>query len=86
MSIITIMEEHTMSLPKTIGVTGAAGFIGSNLVHRLLGEGCTVIGVDDLSAGSMRNLHDCVDHPGSRCTSSTAATRASCARRSTPAT
>jgi nucleoside-diphosphate-sugar epimerase len=64
MSIINPMEEHTMSLPKTIGVTGAAGFIGSNLVHRLLGEGCTVIGVDDLSAGSMRNLADCVDQPG----------------------
>jgi len=51
-----------MSLPKTVGVTGAAGFIGSNLVHRLLEEGCTVVGVDDLSAGSMRNLVGCVDH------------------------
>ena len=63
MSIIDPMEERTMSLPTTVGVTGAAGFIGSNLVHRLLGEGCTVIGVDDLSAGSMRNLTDCVEHP-----------------------
>jgi UDP-glucose 4-epimerase len=57
------MEERTMSLPTTVGITGAAGFIGSNLVSRLLGEGCTVVGVDDLSAGSLRNLADCIDNP-----------------------
>jgi UDP-glucose 4-epimerase len=33
-------------------VTGAAGFIGSTLVDRLLGEGHQVTGVDNLSAGS----------------------------------
>jgi len=57
------MEERTMSLPTTVGITGAAGFIGSNLVSRLLGEGCAIVGVDDLSAGSLRNLADCIDHP-----------------------
>ena len=37
-------------------VTGAAGFLGSHLTDRLLGEGHTVIGVDNLSTGSPENL------------------------------
>ncbi len=37
-------------------VTGAAGFIGSTLVDRLLAEGHSVVGVDDLSTGRLANL------------------------------
>jgi UDP-glucose 4-epimerase len=37
-------------------VTGGAGFIGSNLVDRLLAEGHAVDVVDDLSSGSLANL------------------------------
>jgi len=37
-------------------VTGAAGFIGSTLVDRLLADGHSVIGVDDLSSGRSENL------------------------------
>lgn len=37
-------------------VTGAAGFIGSTLVERLLADGHRVIGVDDLSSGNSENL------------------------------
>jgi UDP-glucose 4-epimerase len=37
-------------------VTGGAGFIGSNLVDRLLAESHQVDAVDDLSTGSLANL------------------------------
>jgi UDP-glucose 4-epimerase len=38
-------------------VTGGAGFIGSNLVHALIAGGHTVAVFDDLSTGSVANLH-----------------------------
>jgi dTDP-glucose 4,6-dehydratase len=37
-------------------VTGAAGFLGSHLTDALLAEGHSVIGVDNLCTGSLRNL------------------------------
>jgi dTDP-glucose 4,6-dehydratase len=37
-------------------VTGAAGFLGSHLTDRILGDGHTVIGVDNLSTGNLQNL------------------------------
>jgi len=38
-------------------VTGGAGFIGSNLVDRLIDDGHGVVVVDDLSSGREENLH-----------------------------
>jgi UDP-glucose 4-epimerase len=39
-------------------VTGCAGFIGSNLVDRLLSEGYRVIGIDNFSTGHRKFLDD----------------------------
>lgn len=39
-----------------IAITGAAGFIGSNLAERLVARGDSVRGLDDLSHGSRDNL------------------------------
>lgn len=44
-------------------VTGAAGFIGSTLVDRLLADGHTVVGLDDLSSGQVANLTEAEQNP-----------------------
>ena len=42
-------------------VTGGAGFIGSHLCERLIGEGHSVTAIDDLSTGNRANLTDLMD-------------------------
>ena len=37
-------------------VTGVAGFLGSNLLERLLQNDWTVVGIDNLSMGKMENI------------------------------
>jgi dTDP-glucose 4,6-dehydratase len=44
-------------------VTGAAGFLGSHLTDRLLGEGHSVLGVDNLSTGDPENLAHLANEP-----------------------
>ncbi len=45
------MEERPRAL-----VTGGAGFLGSHLCERLLDEGCSVVCMDNLITGSLRNI------------------------------
>ena len=47
---------------ETVFVTGAAGFIGSNLVDRLLAMGKRVVGWDNLSTGRMQFLQSACNH------------------------
>ena len=49
-------------MSKTILVTGGAGFLGSHLCDRLLGEGHEVICVDNLFTGSKDNIRHLLDH------------------------
>jgi nucleoside-diphosphate-sugar epimerase len=47
--------------PRTVLITGVAGFIGSNLADRLVADGHRVIGIDDLSAGVIEQVPDGVE-------------------------
>lgn len=49
---------------KKVMVTGAAGFIGSHLVDRLLEMGCSVLGIDNLSSGRMDFLSSALKNRG----------------------
>lgn len=49
--------------PEKILVTGAAGFIGSNLCERLLSLGHMVCAVDNLSQSTLRNFKEFLGHP-----------------------
>ncbi len=50
-------------MSKTVAVTGCAGFIGSNLVDRLVDDGNFVIGIDDFSTGQRPFLQHALGKP-----------------------
>lgn len=50
----------------TILVTGVAGFLGSNLIEKLLSAGHRVVGIDNLSMGSRSNIAEALNHPDFR--------------------
>jgi UDP-glucuronate decarboxylase len=52
-----------VSAPGTSLVTGGAGFLGSQLVDRLIARGETVFCLDDFSSGSRANVAHLAGHP-----------------------
>ncbi len=48
-------------------VTGAAGFLGSNLVKRLIKDGHVVYGIDNFSTGRLRNLDSVYSENWKKC-------------------
>jgi dTDP-glucose 4,6-dehydratase len=50
-------------LTMRVLVTGAAGFLGSHLTDRLLSEGHTILGVDNLSTGAFENIAHLAGEP-----------------------
>jgi len=53
---MTAIKNKLQDRPKTWLVTGAAGFIGSNLTEQLLMLGQKVVGMDNFSTGKAENL------------------------------
>ena len=50
-------------MPGTLLVTGAAGFIGSHLVDRLLAKGHRIVGLDNMLLGREENLAAALENP-----------------------
>ncbi len=50
-------------MSKKVLVTGAAGFIGSHLCDRFIGEGYELVGMDNLLTGSLSNIEHLFGHP-----------------------
>jgi len=56
MSVYQILQAELASTPRCWLVTGAAGFIGSNLVETLLRFDQNVVGLDNFATGNPNNL------------------------------
>src|SRR5690606_41274351 len=52
------VQQELRAAPRRWLVTGAAGFIGSNLVEHLLRLGQAVVALDNLATGHRRNLDE----------------------------
>ena len=50
-------------MPKTILITGAAGFLGSHLCDRFIDEGFRVVGMDNFITGDRDNIQHLFEHP-----------------------
>ncbi len=60
------LKAELTAVPRSWLVTGAAGFIGSNIVETLLKLGQQVVGLDNLATGYMSNLYEVRESVGER--------------------
>jgi UDP-glucose 4-epimerase len=58
-----VRAAHRYGGPVRALVTGAAGFIGSTLVDRLLSDGHSVVGLDNFASGRAANIEHLADNP-----------------------
>lgn len=64
MEVVIIGYKHLKFPENTLFlVTGAAGFIGSNLCEAILNMGYKVRALDDLSTGKQENIDIFLDNP-----------------------
>ena len=57
------MQTRQYHHRQRVLVTGGAGFLGSHLCERLLGEGCDVLCVDNFFTGTKDNIAHLLSHP-----------------------
>jgi len=57
-------QDALHEAPRTVLVTGAAGFVGSHLCEALLARGHRVMAVDNLSTGDIDHLDRLLGHKG----------------------
>ena len=60
---VSTFASGVLNVDHAALVTGAAGFLGSHLTDRLLGDGHTGLGVDNLSTGDPDNLAHLASDP-----------------------
>src|SRR3954447_26449855 len=60
----SVLRDELRGAPRVWLVTGAAGFIGSNLVQELLSLGQHVVGLDNFSTGHQSNIDDVASTEG----------------------
>ncbi len=59
---ITALEEKQFMAKKRILITGGAGFLGSHLCDRFIKEGFSVIAMDNLITGDLKNIEHLFKH------------------------